>query len=145
MGSKVQIQASSLPMELPSHESLSQLALNDPQAYETLRSKLIESFIASAPPRIRPRLSGIQFRVDNIRRMSRSALGATLKIYNLMWESFHCLNHGWQDVIHMKRERFDVTCSSMSKDYVSHGSARIIEFRPRPRSDLDVRADHSRP
>ena len=62
------------PMEFPSYEVLAQLARDDPQAYEDLRRELIDSFIATAPERVQPRLRGIQFRVDRVRRMSRSSV-----------------------------------------------------------------------
>ena len=80
------------PVELPAHEVLSAPARDDPQAYETLRREVIEDFIERAPERIRLRLSGIQFRVDCLRRSSQAALGATVRVYELIWESFLRLN-----------------------------------------------------
>lgn len=122
------------PLELPSHEVLSQLARDDPAAYEALRREMIDGFIDSAPPAIKPRLRGIQFRVDSVRRLSRSALGATVKIYGLMWESFLRLNHGWQDFIHMKNQSASMRRSMLTPQYLPNGGARVIEFRrPPPR------------
>ena len=71
----------SLPVELPSHEVLSRLARDDPHAYEALRKQLIDSFIDSAPEKVQSRLRGTQFRVDCVRRLSHSALGSTIKVY----------------------------------------------------------------
>jgi len=122
-------------LELPSHEFLAQLARDDPQAYEAFRGELLENFIDSAPARLQPRLHGIQFRVDSVRRLSRSALGSTVKIYELMWESFLCLNQGWQNTLRMKNE-YENSQGSMSTAECDPGaSARIIEFRPRPPHD----------
>lgn len=87
------------PVDLPCHDDLSKLARDDPAAFEALRQALIASTIDSAPERIRARLRGIQFQVDGIRRLSRSPLGATVKIYGLMWDSFLKMNDSLQDFI----------------------------------------------
>ena len=119
------------PVELPSHEVLSQLARDDPHTYEALRQEVIERFIESAPARIKPRLCGIQFRVDSVRRLSRSTLGSTVAVYELMWESFLRLNHTWQEVIHLKEGYMDTHAPALASEYSPVGSARILEFRPR--------------
>jgi len=62
-------------------------------------------------------------------------LGSTVKIYELMWESFLCLNQGWQNTLRMKNE-YENSQGSMSTAECDPGaSARIIEFRPRPPHD----------
>jgi len=116
-------------MELPSHEVLAQLARDDPQAYETLRRQVIDSFIDSAPARVKRRLRGIQFRVDGERRLSQSALGATLRIYDLMWRHFRRLNHHWQDVMPTNRDVADGPGSARVRPYLTCLDARILEFR----------------
>ena len=117
------------PLELPSHDVLAQLASNDPQAYEALRREVITSFIENAPERLQSRLTGLQFRVDGVRRLSRSSpLGATLRIYKLMWESFYNLNQHWQELTHGPAPD-----ASRAKIYVANSGARVLEFRPRAR------------
>jgi len=118
------------PLEIPSHEVLSQLAREDPHAYEALRRELLESFIESAPARHKRRLRGIQFRVDHERRLSRSALGSTVRIYQLMWQSFLCLNSEWQDFVRLYEEYESDQESTVAAAYAPKGTARIIEFRP---------------
>jgi hypothetical protein len=118
------------PMELPSHEVLSRLASEDPQEFERLRRELVESFIDSAPSRLRHRLSGIQFRVDGVRRLSRSALGSTVEIYQLMWQSFLRLNGVWQDVVHLRDATMGVCPPTFASGATAPVSARILEFRP---------------
>lgn len=120
------------PMELPGHELLAQLARDDPAAYEALRRELIDSFIASAPERVRPRLRGIQFRVDHVRQMSRSTLGSTVKIYELMWESFLRLNASWQSLASREQASDAGTASGPSAVPASRPGARVLEFGPRP-------------
>jgi hypothetical protein len=117
--------------ELPNHEYLSDLALNDPQAYEDLRQKLINSFIESSPDRIKSRLLGIQFRVDSIRSLSKSPLGSTIRISKLMWESFYNLNQAWQDFIHLRMDNPNISGSSTTSDNVTKPSAKILTFTPR--------------
>lgn len=118
------------PLEIPSHEFLSQLAREDSQAYEALRRELLESFIESTPARHKRRLRGLQFRVDNERRLSHTALGSTVRIYQLMWESFLCLNREWQDFARMNEECEKLQEPTQALEYVPKRTARIIEFRP---------------
>lgn len=75
-------------MTLPSHDALSRLARDDPQSFENLRLELIESCINGARETIQLRLRQLQFRIDGIRKRSRSPLGAAIKIQALMWDSF---------------------------------------------------------
>jgi len=118
--------------ELPSHEVLSQLARDDPEAYEALRRELVEGFIQSAPERLKDRLNGIQFQVDSLRYLSRgSALGATVRIYKLMWKSFHSLNHNWQDLVRIRDEYEHRQVPNLAAAWVAPSSARVLEFRPR--------------
>ena len=122
-------------MDLPSHEVLSQLAREDPQAYEAWRRATIDGFIASAPARIKPRLQGIQFRVESLRRLSRSPLGSTVKVYELMWKSFLSLNHNWQELARAKAECINPHDSPLSTQYIANESAKVLEFRQRPLRD----------
>jgi len=119
------------PLELPSHEVLSQLALNDTQAYEALCSQLIKDFIDSAPEKYKPRLLGLQFRVDGIRRLSSSPLGATMKVHQMMLESFLSLNQCWQDFIELNSKRIDQQVPTQDTESPPTRSAQIIEFRKR--------------
>lgn len=80
------------PATLPDHDALTRLARSDPHSFETLRLELIESCIDDAPEPIRLRLRQLQFRIDGIRRRSRSPLGATVKINSLMWNSLLEMN-----------------------------------------------------
>lgn len=118
---------STAPKELPSHEVLSQLARDDPDAYEALRREMIDSFIDSAPPRLTPRLKGLQFRIDGIRRLSKSGLGSTIKIYEMMWQSFLGLNGTWQEMVRVKAGQ----ASPSPAGYAQISNAQILQFRSR--------------
>ncbi len=121
---------SHVPPELPSHEELSQLARDDPQAYETLRRELVESFIANAPDKYQKRLRGIQFRVDHQRQLSHTALGSTVLVYRLMWGSFLCLSSTWQELAGVG-DRCGFFESRPIEESLPKTSAQILEFQPR--------------
>lgn len=121
---------------LPSHEFLSTLLRIDPQGYESLRSKLIKELIDGAPERMRPRLRGMQFRIDCERQLSKSTLGLTMRIYNLMWESFLELNDNLQDFISAEaKSSFTTPDSKLAESPFpkQEQCAQVIEFRPRPK------------
>lgn len=120
-----------LPLALPSHDDLSRLAREDPSAFEALRHALIERLIADAPERMQARLRGLQFRVDCLRRLSRSPLGATVRIYELMWDSFLDLNASFQAPIGGEiRPLPGGGAAATAKPPAT--DAQILEFRPRP-------------
>lgn len=113
---------------LPSQKELSQLARDNPQAFEALRSELIENVISSAPERLQLRLRQLQFRIDGIRRRSGSPLGALLKIQALMWESFLRLDEALQHFDALTKARQGRQNENADSN---HTSARIIEFQAR--------------
>lgn len=117
-------------MTLPCHEELSRLACNDPQAFEALRDELVANCIQSAPERLQQRLYGIQFRVDAIRRLSRSPLGALVKIQALMWRSFLDLDHELKTF--SKRPANPPPGGKRTgSNPPPGGGARVIAFQPR--------------
>jgi len=68
-------------------EKLSALAASDPDAFESLRADLIEEQILRAPPERQQRLRCLQWRIDQIRRSSRTPLAACIRISQMMWDS----------------------------------------------------------
>ncbi len=61
------------------------LADEDPDAFERMRSALIEDFIEQAPPERQLRLRGLQWRIDQERARAGSPLGACIRISRMMW------------------------------------------------------------
>lgn len=114
---------SRFPCQNPDHEALSRLAREDPQAFEELRQQLVGDLIGRAPAALQPRLHGLQFRIDAIRHRAGHPLGATVKIYQLMWQSFMQLHH------ELTVFRAPVAAPRQS--------ARVFEFRPK--KQLSVR------
>ncbi len=117
----------SQPLSLPCHAELSRLARDDPQAFENLQRAMIDNLIEHAPERHRPRLRGLQFRIDGIRRLSRSAMGATVKIYQMMWDSFLQLNDRLQGVVN------PAEAPDEARD--TRRSAQVIAFQRLPYVD----------
>lgn len=70
-------------------EEWSALARSDPAAFETRRTQAVEEFIGSAPVEKRERLHQLQWRIDQLRRTSKTPLAACLRINRLMWESVY--------------------------------------------------------
>lgn len=112
---------------LPCHDALSRLARNDPQSFETLRLELIANAIDDAPEPVRLRLRQLQFRIDGIRRRSRSPLGATVKIQALMWESFLAMNDELQE-FRSKPRRPPLSKPLNTAKKALPASAQIIEI-----------------
>lgn len=121
-------------MTLPCHEELSKLACDDPQAFEALRDELVADYIRNAPERLQPRLQGIQFRVDAIRRLSRSPLGAAVKIQALMWDSFLRMDQELKNFARFAARRAHPGGEQTELDYAPARSARVIAFQPRSAS-----------
>lgn len=115
---------------LPDHDFLMRLARDDPAAFEALRLKLVETDITSAPERMQARLRGLQFRIDAIRRLSRSPLGATVKISEMMWRSFLEMDQHLQEFVRLTGDPEACPALSGEADRACH-SARIIQFQPR--------------
>ncbi len=69
------------------HEYWSRLWKQDPQAFETERRRLIESFIANAPEEKRQRLEGLQWRVELERKRAKSPYAAIVSLQRMMWDS----------------------------------------------------------
>lgn len=74
------------------------LAERDPARFESLRSRAIDELIARAPAGRRQRLRGLQWRIDTARARSRTPLAATLRISDMMWESFFELDRAFRQL-----------------------------------------------
>lgn len=64
-----------------------EMAKNDPELFERLRQNAIDEIIENAPEGHRQRLRCLQWRIDQERSRSKSALGACIRISRMMWES----------------------------------------------------------
>ena len=112
---------------LPSQSALLQLAHDDPQAFESLRAELIDSAILRAPASLQLRLRQLQFRVDGVRRLARTPLGALIRMQAMMWDSFLELNEALQRLEALTR----TSAAPQGATGVLPGDAVIIDFRTR--------------
>ncbi len=64
-----------------------ELARTDPEGFETRRKALIDAVIEAAPEGRRQRLVGLQWRIDQVRRLSRTPLGACVRLSGMMWDA----------------------------------------------------------
>jgi len=62
------------------------LAMNDPDGFEAARTAAIQGFLDSAPSHSRQRLTGLQWRIDMIRKKSKTPMAACQTIYSMMWD-----------------------------------------------------------
>lgn len=69
-----------------------QLAEDDPEAFEDLRRKTVDALISQAPAQQRRRLQGLQWQIDQTRRLAGSPMASCLAISNMMWDSLNRLN-----------------------------------------------------
>jgi len=105
--------------KLPAFDVLVEMARNDPNRLEALRSRLTNDIIESAESeQKRKRLEGLQFRVDVERQRARSPLAATIKISELMCQSLAELHKSM------------VTPLANERDSQAQNSAKILTFRP---------------
>jgi hypothetical protein len=68
-------------------EQWAKLAHDDPQAFETLRSRAIDDFFSRIPPgQHQQRLRCLQWRIDQVRDHSSNSMSACLRLYAMMWD-----------------------------------------------------------
>lgn len=68
-------------------DTWSELARNDPEAFEKMRLEAIAAVIESAPEANRERLRRLQWRIDQERRLAHTPLAACMRISRMMWRS----------------------------------------------------------
>lgn len=74
------------------------LAENDPEKFEAMRSEAIEKIIAASSEKRRIHLRRLQWRVDRARERAKSPMAATIAISEMMWDSFYELHDRYQEL-----------------------------------------------
>ncbi len=67
----------------------SSLAKSDPAAFEAARDDAIRVLIQQIPEERQQRLTGLQWRIDNVRAMAPNPTASFLNLSDMMWESFY--------------------------------------------------------
>lgn len=76
-----------IPIEKPSFDELSALALADPEAFEALRLRIVESHIAASPKEQKLKLERMQFRINGVLRRSSNPVHACILLQGMMVEN----------------------------------------------------------
>lgn len=77
--------------KLPEFDILMQMAQEQPEELEKLRSSMTKRLIESAPEQLQQRLRGIQFQIDSQRQLSKNPMTSCMAISGMMQESFENL------------------------------------------------------
>lgn len=103
---------------LPDFDTLLEMAKHDPQALEQLRQDKSEQLIQQASEDSQRRLRGLLFQIDAQRNLHGCAMGACIKLSNMMQDTFARLPEVMQQL------SVDISTETSSK------SAKILEFKP---------------
>lgn len=87
---------------------------------------MIEAFICSVPEERQPRLRGLQWRIDQIRRTARTPLASCIRISRMMWDSV--LGEGG---LHETLNRALMGLSDVRQAPVARLSAQVLLFPDR--------------
>jgi len=63
------------------------LATEDPDAYENMRREMIQEMLDKTSPKIKYRMQGLQWQIDQIHSISPNPMASRLKISQMMWDS----------------------------------------------------------
>ncbi|MCK4587540.1 MAG: DUF3135 domain-containing protein [Gammaproteobacteria bacterium] len=75
------------------------LAKNNPDEFEEKRREHIELFINSASKNNQHRLRGLQWQIDQTRKLSRSPMASCIEISNMMWDSLDRLKEHQYELV----------------------------------------------
>lgn len=78
-------------------EQWAQLARHDPHAFEQLRHRLLDAYIARSSSAHQDRLRRLQWRIDRLREQASNPMSACVQISNLMWDTFDQLGKAYKD------------------------------------------------
>ena len=65
----------------------SKMAQEEPEKFELMRQQLIDDLIAQAPEHFKPRMIGLQWQVDQLRKQASNPMAACLRISQKMWNN----------------------------------------------------------
>ncbi|GJM05712.1 MAG: hypothetical protein DHS20C09_17080 [marine bacterium B5-7] len=63
------------------------LAKEDPDAFENKRRQILQNVIDKSSPKIKHRIQGLQWQIDQVRATSPNAMASCLKISQMMWDT----------------------------------------------------------
>ncbi len=108
------------------------LAKEDPDAFENKRQQMIQDVLDKSSPKIRRRMEGLQWQIDQVRATSTNPMASCLKISQMMWDK----TIGEDGLVdHLKQ----LTDPSQIRDTSSQArrSATIMDLKDRLNKDKD--------
>ncbi len=77
-----------MDQDIPSFDTLLQIARSDPEQLEAIRQRLAARTINAAPRALRRRLRGLQFQIDSARGLAKTPLASCIQLSEMMYDSF---------------------------------------------------------
>jgi hypothetical protein len=81
------------------------LAKNNPEEFEAKRVKKIEAFLSKVPEEKLQRLRGLQWQIDQTRKLARTPMASCIAISNMMWESAHRLKEHHYELVKLATDQ----------------------------------------
>ena len=103
------------------------LAQHDPESFEEKRLEYIETFLNRIPLEKQQRLRGLQWQIDQTRRLARTPMASCIAISNMMWDSLNRLNCQQRELVKL------TTGQPKTSTAVEPTLARILPFQIQPR------------
>ena len=99
------------------------LARDNPDEFEAKRQEQIDLFFEKVPENRHSRLKGLQWQIDQTRKLSRSPMASCIKISTMMWESVDRLREQQYELVNTVTGKIERTTNKNKK------SADIIDLR----------------
>lgn len=101
------------------------LAKSDPDEFEVQRRKQIESFFENIPAEKQQRLKGLQWKIDQTRKLANSPMASCIELSNMMWDSANRLKDHHYELVNL------VTSQASKSSKKNQTSATIHRINPR--------------
>ncbi len=108
------------------------LAETDPQAFEARRRQEIDRLIGGANEQVRPRLEGLQWKVDMVRERSKNPGASCAQVFSMMWESVYGKD-GLLTALDMDSEHYMQKKAALRKT-----NARVVKFARKDKKNQTV-------
>ena len=109
---------------------MSQLAAEDPEAFEKRRRKLIEEEISKRPPERQEALRKLQWRIDMERKRAKTPLGACIKLNDMLMDQLY-KEGGFIDSVNLLKNLFfgAESVEPPSRKKKREQGAKVISFK----------------
>ena len=115
--------------KFPDFDTLRQLAKENPESLQALLDKETASIMAQCPPRLRPRLEGLQFRIEGQRRLAKNPMDSLLRIYGMMNQSFEELNDALAPFRQLNEQSI-MTIQNLPETKKAKTAGKVLNFQP---------------